>query len=121
MHSLLVVDIEAVAVDSPTQDAPAALKHKAAARAGEISHSKPTCPLISFISNSTHDHHSDNNFNNNTTISAGNNYIVNGLIAAFEARLTTMQSGSRRISSSPQCTHGECLSMWKVRKIRPCG
>ena len=99
MHSLLVVGIEAMAVDSPAQDAPAALKHKAAARAGEISHSKPTCPLISFISKQrTHDHHRDSNFNNNTTISAGNNYIVNGLIAALEARMTTgpIQSGIRR-------------------------
>ena len=95
MHSLLVVGIEAVAVDSPAQDAPAALKHKAAARAGEISHSKPTCPLISFISNSTHDHHSDSISNNNTTISADNNCIVNGLIAALGARMITgpMQSG----------------------------
>ena len=80
MHSLLVVGIEAVAVDSPAQDAPAALKHKAAARAGVISHSKPTCPLISpIIFNSNHDHHSDSNSSNNTTVSADNNCIVNGL------------------------------------------
>ena len=94
----LVVDIEVVVVDSPAQDAAAALKHTAAARAGEISRSKPTCLLISFITNSTYDRHHNNNSNNNTTISAGNSYTVNGLIAALEARLTTgpMRSGTRR-------------------------
>ena len=92
MLLLLVVDIEVVVVDSPAQGAVAALKHTAAARAGEILRS------ISFTTNSTHDRHRNNNSNNNTTISAGNSYTVNGLIAALEARLTTgpMRSGTRR-------------------------
>ena len=94
MLLLLVVDTEVVVVDSPAQGAVAAIKHTAAARAGEI------LRLISFTtnSNSTHDRHRNNNFNNNTTISAGNSYTINGLIAALEARLTTgpMRSGTRR-------------------------
>ena len=94
MLLLLVVDTEVVVVDSPAQGAVAAIKHTATARAGEI------LRLISFTtnSNSTHDRHRNNNFNNNTTISAGNSCTVNGLIAALEARLTTgpMRSGTRR-------------------------
>ena len=96
MHSLLLVGIEAVAVDFPAQDAPAALKHKAAARAGEISHNNLTRPPITF--NSNHGHHSNSNSSNSTIVSADNNCIVNGLIAELGARLTTgpMQSGIRR-------------------------
>ena len=97
MLLLLAADTEVVVVDSPVQGAVAAIKHTAAARGGEILR-LISFPIISFTTNSTHDRHRNNNFNNNTTISAGNRYTVNGLITALEARLTTgpMRSGTRR-------------------------
>ena len=72
---------------------------------------------LSNIHNSYHDHHSDSN-SNNTTVSADNNCIVNGLIAELGARMTTgpMQSGGskRTLRLPPTRPWGLSLSVRSV-------
>ena len=107
-HSLLAV-LEAVVVGSHGQGALTVINHRAVGRGGLILNK---LAHLSNSHNSNHDHHSghpinignngnhdsDSNFNNNTTVSADNNCIVNGLIAELGARMTTgpMQSGGIR-------------------------
>ena len=98
----LVVDIEVVVVDSPAQGAAAALKHSVAARAGEISRSKPTCLLISFTTNSTHDRHRNNNSNNSFAFRLPVRIVINRLglitkspaVSIFRSRQEIKHNGS---------------------------
>ena len=73
----------------------AALNHRAVVRGGLVLNKHTH---LSNSHNSNHDHYSDSNSNNNTTVSADNNYIVDGLIAELGARMTTgpMQSGGTK-------------------------